>query len=228
MDRPVTFSIGESAKASDLSVKTIRYYEEIGLIPKAGRTNGGAHTAGHRHYTEADVGRLKFIRHARLFGLSLADIREMVALAQDRGCPSQQPEYQQILRRHLHEIDQRIRHLMGLRTAIEGFITPVRQPAGRKCTWDTCGCMRPAEQAQSSHASHPGKTESKEEAMREFCGCSAGPSVEHPLQQRQPKGKALGVRVVAASDEPKFSLPVTANSRDKTRSTLKKVTAERA
>ncbi|MBX9812162.1 MAG: MerR family DNA-binding protein [Burkholderiales bacterium] len=193
MDRPVTFSIGEAAKASDLSVKTIRYYEEIGLIPKAGRTNGGVHTAGHRLYTEADVGRLKFIHHARLFGLSLADIREMVALAQDRGCPSRQPEYQQILRRHLHEIDQRIRHLMGLRTAIEDLISPVRQPAGRKCTWDTCGCMRPAERAQSSRASHPEKFESKEETMCEFCGCSTGRS----SVRRAPKGKALDVRIVA-------------------------------
>ena len=63
--------------------------------------------------------------------------------------------------------------------------------------------------------------------MCEFCGCEMGWSVEHPSQQRQPKGKALGVRVVAAPDEPEFSPPVTANSRDETRSTLKEVTAER-
>ena len=63
--------------------------------------------------------------------------------------------------------------------------------------------------------------------MCEFCGCEMGRSGEHPLQQRQPKGKALGVRVVAAPDEPKFSPPVTANSRDKTGSTLKEMTAER-
>lgn len=63
--------------------------------------------------------------------------------------------------------------------------------------------------------------------MCEFCGCETVRSVEHPLQRGKPKGKALGVRVVAAPDEPKFSPPVTANSRDETRSTLKEVTAER-
>lgn len=152
MDRPVTFLIGEAADASGLSVKTIRYYEEIGLIPKAARTNGGVHTGGHRLYTEADVGRLRFIHHARLFGLSLADIRELLALADSKGCPSKQPEYREMLGRHLREIDQRVRHLLGLRTTIEGLLSPARQPAGQKCTWDTCGCMRPAEQPKSSSA----------------------------------------------------------------------------
>lgn len=52
------YSIGDAAKASGLTVKTIRYYEAIGLIPKAARHNSGAHTGGNRVYSEADVGRL--------------------------------------------------------------------------------------------------------------------------------------------------------------------------
>lgn len=142
MNQGTIFSIGDAAKASGLTVKTIRYYEEIGLIPKAGRTNGGAHTGGHRVYTDAEVGRLSFIRHARLFGLHLSDIRKLLALADGKGCPSEQPEYREILQRHLHEIDERVRHLLGLRAAMEGLVSPARQRKGQKCSWSTCGCMQ--------------------------------------------------------------------------------------
>lgn len=141
MNPGTIISIGDAAKASGLTVKTIRYYEEIGLIPKAGRTNGGARTGGHRVYNEAEVGRLSFIRHARLFGLRLSDVRELLALADGKGCPSRQPEYQKILRRHLHEIDERVRHLRGLRTAINDLVSPPRQRKGQ-CSWSTCGCMQ--------------------------------------------------------------------------------------
>ncbi len=142
MTRGALLLIGDAAKATGLTVKTIRYYEEIGLIPKAGRTNGGAHTGGHRVYTEAEVGRLRFIHHARLFGLSLSDIRELLALADGKGCPSRQPEYRKILQRHLHEIDERVRHLRGLRAAIGDLVAPARGRKGEKCSWNTCGCMR--------------------------------------------------------------------------------------
>ncbi len=137
----VTFSIGEAAKAADLPVKTLRYYEQIGMIPKVRRTNGGARTGGHRLYTEADVGRLRFIRHARLFGLPLSDVRELMALADGKGCPSGQPEYRAILQRHLRAIDERINHLLGLRSAISGLASPARQNSGEKCSWETCACM---------------------------------------------------------------------------------------
>lgn len=137
-----SFSIGEAARSSGLTVKTIRYYEEIGLIPKAGRTNGGAHTGGHRVYTEAEVGRLRFICHARLFGLRLSDIRKLLALADGKGCPSQQPEYREILRRHLHDVDERVQHLLGLRAAIEDLVSPARQRKSQKCSWSKCGCMQ--------------------------------------------------------------------------------------
>lgn len=142
MAGPGTFLIGEAAKSSELSVKTIRYYEEIGLIPKAKRTNGGVHMASHRLYTAADVGRLRFIHHARLFGLALADIRELLALADSKGCPSRQPEYRKIFGRHLREIDERVRHLLGLRTAIEALMAPARRSKDQKCSWGTCGCMQ--------------------------------------------------------------------------------------
>ncbi len=155
MDGRVNLSIGEAADVSGLSVKTIRYYEEIGLIPKAARTNGGVHTAGHRVYSEADVGRLRFIRHARLFGLGLADIRKLLALADRKGCPGKQPEYREMLGRHLREIDERVRHLRGLRTTIEALMAPARRSKDQKCSWGTCGCMRQAGAARSSSASLP-------------------------------------------------------------------------
>jgi DNA-binding transcriptional MerR regulator len=99
------------------------------------------HTGGHRLYGEVDVGRLRFIHHARLLRLSLADIRELLALADGKGCPSGQAEYQNILKRHLHEIDERVRHLLGLRSAIEDLIAPARRSEGQKCSWGTCACM---------------------------------------------------------------------------------------
>lgn len=142
MERQIAFSIGDAAHASGLSVKTIRYYEEIGLIPVAARTRSGPHTNGHRIYDESRVGRMRFIHHARLFGLSLADIRELLAVADGKGCPSQQPEYKEILARHLHQIDERIHHLLGLRKAIENLVLPAERSERMECSWGTCACMR--------------------------------------------------------------------------------------
>jgi MerR family copper efflux transcriptional regulator len=156
-----THSIGEAAQASGLPVKTIRYYEEIGLIPHAMRTNGSVRGGGHRIYREADVGRLRFIHHARLFGLSLADIRELLALAEGKGCPSRQPEYRKILRRHLDEIDERVRHLLGLRAAIENLMSPARQANAQECSWNTCACIQPMEPAPSSAARPSGRPRMK-------------------------------------------------------------------
>lgn len=139
------YKIGDAAEASGLTVKTIHYYEQIGLIPRAQRWNSGAHTGGNRVYGEADVGRLRFIYHARLLGLGLPDIRKLLALADGKGCPGEQPEYEQVLSRHLDDIDDRIRHLLGLRATIEVLLSPERQPKGQACSWSTCECMGAAD-----------------------------------------------------------------------------------
>ncbi len=81
------YSIGKAATVSGLTTKAIRYYEQIGLIPIAPRRNkeSAPHTGGDRVYGDADIARLRFIHHARLVDLSLADLREPVAVASLRN-----------------------------------------------------------------------------------------------------------------------------------------------
>ena len=71
--------IGELARRADLPAKTIRYYEDIGLMPEPPRTPGG-----YRDYGEGAAARLGFIRAAQSVGLSLGEIREVLAF-RDRG-----------------------------------------------------------------------------------------------------------------------------------------------
>ena len=145
-----SYKIGDVANASGLSVKTIRYYEQIELIPKAPRRNSGARTGGNRVYGETDLGRLRFIGHARLLGLGLAEIRQLLDVADGKGCPSAQPKYQKILRRHLAETDDRINHLLGLRAALERLLSPGRKTTQQACSMQTCTCMEPPRRSVSA------------------------------------------------------------------------------
>ncbi|MFN7223243.1 MAG: Cu(I)-responsive transcriptional regulator [Paracoccaceae bacterium] len=73
-------NIGDAAKASGVSAKMIRYYEETGLIPMAGRT-----ASGYRTYTGTDVQMLRFVRRARDLGFQVEAIGELLALWRDRS-----------------------------------------------------------------------------------------------------------------------------------------------
>src|SRR5215204_6490558 len=68
--------IGEVARQTWLSIKTIRYYESRGLLEKPPRTEGG-----YRLYGPEEVARLRFVQRAKLLGLTLEEIRELVELA---------------------------------------------------------------------------------------------------------------------------------------------------
>ncbi|MBP0491559.1 MerR family transcriptional regulator [Pararoseomonas indoligenes] len=107
MDR----TIGALARLADVKVPTIRYYEEIGLLPAAPRTE-----SNRRLYGEEAVRRLRFIRHARDLGFEVEAIRQLLALADqpERPCA----EVDGIARAHLAAIDDRIARLTALRTEI--------------------------------------------------------------------------------------------------------------
>lgn len=114
-----TMGIGALARRTGTKVQTIRYYEEIGLMPRPERTAGGQ-----RRYTKADLDRLAFIRHAREMGFSLEMIRELLALADEpaRSCAAADA----IARRHLEEVELKIRRLEALRRELERMIGECR------------------------------------------------------------------------------------------------------
>ncbi len=108
-------TIGTLGKKTGTKVQTIRYYEQIGLMPEPGRTEGGQRRYGH---TELD--RLAFIRHARQLGFSLEAIRELLDLSDDPDRPCHEAD--SIARRQLKQIEQRMARLEALRTELERMV----------------------------------------------------------------------------------------------------------
>jgi MerR family Zn(II)-responsive transcriptional regulator of zntA len=103
--------IGELAARFDLNPKTIRYYEEIGLLPQADRS-----ASGYRRYDERDVERLGFIRRAKALGLSLDEIRAILVARTEGELPCSQ--VLSLIEKKIAEIDQRIQALQTFRTEL--------------------------------------------------------------------------------------------------------------
>lgn len=134
------FSIGELARRTAVKVPTIRYYEQIGLLPSPPRTEGQQ-----RRYQASHVDRLNFIRHARELGFEVDAIRELLALNEkpDQSCA----EVDEIARRHIAEIDRRITHLTTLREELQRTVDECK--CGR-----VCECRVIETLADSSHTHH--------------------------------------------------------------------------
>jgi MerR family transcriptional regulator, copper efflux regulator len=108
-------NIGAIAKRSGLPAKTIRYYESIGLIPPALRSEGN-----YRTYTEHDLQTLKFVQRARGLGFSVKDVAKLLTLWQDRGRAS--AEVRSLAQEHVSEIDRKIEELKGMRRTLTHLI----------------------------------------------------------------------------------------------------------
>ena len=107
-----SMNIGDAARASSVSAKMIRHYESIGLIGAARRTD-----AGYRVYSAQDVQVLQFIHRARALGFSLDQIRDLLALWQDKGRASS--DVRALARAHIGELNRKIAEMEAMRRTLE-------------------------------------------------------------------------------------------------------------
>ena len=107
-------NIKDVAKATELPAKTIRYYEEIGLIRPARGGNG------YRSFSAQDLHKLAFLGRARALGFSIADCRVLLALYEDADRSS--AEVKAVAQMHLDEIDAKIAALTDMRATLSHLV----------------------------------------------------------------------------------------------------------
>lgn len=103
--------IGTLAARSGVPAKTIRYYEEIGLIPEAARTD-----SGYRAYAERDVALLRFVNRARSLGFGIKDVRLLLTLYLDRARTS--ADVKRVALDHIAEIERKMAELESIRRTL--------------------------------------------------------------------------------------------------------------
>jgi DNA-binding transcriptional MerR regulator len=120
-------SVAEVRERTGLSARTLRYYEEVGLLPGVRRRAGGR-----RVYGADEIERLRFIQRLKALGLSLAEIKDLNAVYGIEGSTrAMLGRLDELLGRHLSEIDGRMEELMGLRDEISKYRDHVASRAER-------------------------------------------------------------------------------------------------
>jgi DNA-binding transcriptional MerR regulator len=116
----------ELAEQVGVNPKTVRYYEQIGLIPPAPRTAGG-----YREYADSDAARLTFIKTAQRLGLSLEEVAEMLRL-RERGEPPC-GYVRHVISHQLRSVDKRIAELRALRSELRAAAGAIPEVDGATC-----------------------------------------------------------------------------------------------
>ncbi|MHA1546608.1 MAG: Cu(I)-responsive transcriptional regulator [Alphaproteobacteria bacterium] len=110
--------VGQASRATGLPTKTLRYYEEIGLVAPA------RHENGYRSYTDADVHKLKFLQRARSLGFSIKDCRALLSFYEDKNRTS--AEVKSCALAHLDTVERKIAELQSLRATLTHLIDACR------------------------------------------------------------------------------------------------------
>ena len=121
-----TMNIGEAAQATGVSAKMIRHYEAVGLFPTPQRTE-----AGYRQYARGEVHTLRFIRHARDLGFSIAQIGELVSLWHDHARPSRQVKA--LAQAHIVELERKAQDLLAMKATLEHLVQRCRGDGRPDC-----------------------------------------------------------------------------------------------
>ncbi|NYT57755.1 Cu(I)-responsive transcriptional regulator [Alcaligenaceae bacterium] len=108
-------NIGEASKATGVSAKMIRYYEETGLVPPAQRTS-----SGYRVYSDADIHRLHFIRRARDLGFAVTEISDLLNLWGDSS--RQSGDVKRLAQAHIAKLQEKINGLRQMADTLQTLI----------------------------------------------------------------------------------------------------------
>ena len=123
------FGIGELADRAQVPIANIRYYEEIGILPKAARRNGR-----HRTYDETDIKRLSFVRTSRELGFSLEQVRTLMHLSEPQNLNCD--EARALSKAQLQAVRHKIRELREIEVELSKHIIVCDE---------LCGCGRSSE-----------------------------------------------------------------------------------
>jgi MerR family copper efflux transcriptional regulator len=107
-------NIGQTAEASGLPPKTIRYYEDIGLIAPPRNSNG------YRAFRDTDVHKLAFLGRARSLGFTIEDCRTLIALYEDQGRAS--ADVKKVAKQHLGVIEAKLEELTTMRETLAHLV----------------------------------------------------------------------------------------------------------
>ncbi len=107
-------NIGQASHASGLPAKTIRYYEDIGLVEPARRDNG------YRVYSDGHLHNLRFLARARSLGFSIHDCRKLLSLYEDRNRAS--ADVKEMAQAHIASIEEKIAQLEGMKTTLAALV----------------------------------------------------------------------------------------------------------
>ena len=133
-----TLTIGQIARRTGVSAKTIRFYEEIGLLPRPPRGPNS-----YRRYSPADINRLLLLRRIRLLGLPLSSAKPLLIGASDARCGDVQRELLSLVEQRLRTIDQEIAELHALRETVAGYQRALAAcPPADNTTFSDCSDMR--------------------------------------------------------------------------------------
>ena len=119
-----TFQIGELAARSGVSPDTLRYYERLGLLPRAHRTSGGF-----RVYTDQAIDRLRFIKHAQTLGLTLQEIGDLVSY-QTSGGLKRCRDVRDMLRSKMADLEARLAELQAFQLTLSKYLADCERTLG--------------------------------------------------------------------------------------------------
>jgi MerR family transcriptional regulator, copper efflux regulator len=133
MERPLT--VGQLARATGMPAKTIRYYEQVGVLPVPKRSG-----AGYRQYSRHDVHRLLFIRRARALGLSLANLKALTAELDSGECLTLRPRLHALVLEQLRTVQRHIAEFQLLERQLAQVLQRLQTAALVQHT-DGCRCL---------------------------------------------------------------------------------------